>query len=159
MDQSIAVVIPGTNEACFGPFNTNVPIPYHTVSLNHYSGYNPSMGVFTAPCAGVYVFSITVYSYVTENERLYHKVQLMKNGKVMVSVWENNREDHEDNAVQVRLMELQQGDQVYAELMSGRKLCKHLNYNIFTGHILYPYSYPYGYGHDYEYDYDYESEY
>jgi len=94
----------------------------------------------------------------------------MKNGMVGVSVWENNREDSEDSATQVGhvkndenvlwqdfvkvvwkmftvclccqvvTLEMQRGDQVYLELMSGRKLCTHLQYNIFTGYILYPYT-------------------
>lgn len=94
----------------------------------------------------------------------------MKNGKMGVSVWENNREDIEDSATQVRweksitkkmhtyfcfiyfgqyvthlcfqvvVMEMQRGDQVYVELVSGRKLCTFMEYNIFTGHIVYPYT-------------------
>uniref|UniRef100_A0A3B4UE01 Cerebellin 18 n=1 Tax=Seriola dumerili TaxID=41447 RepID=A0A3B4UE01_SERDU len=139
IDPNIAVAIPGSTDHCFGPFNTNVPIPYATVTLNDGMGYNPSLGVFTAPCAGVYVFSITVYSSVEENKRLYHKVQLMLNANPTASVWENNREDGEDSATQVVVLELQRGDQVYVELVSGRKLCKYLDYNIFTGYILYPF--------------------
>lgn len=44
MDPSAAVKAPGSNEACFGPFNTNVPIPYVLVALNNGSGYNPALG-------------------------------------------------------------------------------------------------------------------
>nr|XP_046244866.1 cerebellin 18 [Scatophagus argus] len=138
IDPNIAIAIPGSTERCFGPFNTNVPIPYSSITLNQGGGYNPSLGVFTAPQAGVYSFSCTVYSYVERNERMYHKVQLMKNGKLAVSVWENNREDGEDSATQVVILEMKRGDQVYMELMSGRKLCNHLQYNIFTGYIVYP---------------------
>ncbi|KAM7399669.1 hypothetical protein PAMP_018917 [Pampus punctatissimus] len=139
MDSNIAITIPGSAERCFGPFNTNVPIPYSIISLNDGHGYNPSLGIFTAPCAGVYVFSFTAYSSVEENARLYHKVQLVKNGQLISSVWENNREDGEDSASQVVVLEMLKGDQVYIELMSGRKLCKHLQYNIFTGYMLYPF--------------------
>ncbi|XP_040901506.1 cerebellin 18 [Toxotes jaculatrix] len=139
IDPNIATIIPGTTELCFGPFNTNVPIPYGTVTLNDGRAYNPSLGVFTAPRPGVYVFSFTVYSSVEENGRLYHKVQLILNGKPTASVWENNREDGEDSATQVVVLELQRGDQVYVELTSGRKLYKSLELNIFTGYILYPF--------------------
>ncbi|XP_068567665.1 cerebellin 18 [Cebidichthys violaceus] len=139
------VLTAGSTNICFGPFNTNVPIPYSNVSLNDANGYHPSLGVFTAPCAGVYVFSFTVYSKVGRDELLYHKVQLMKNGVVAVSVWENNREDFEDNGNHVLVLKLQRGDQVYTELMIGRKLCGQLNYNIFTGYILYPDADEYGY--------------
>lgn len=89
--------------------------------------------------------------------------QLMKNGDVAVSVWENNREDGEDSATQVGrlvlfrpleftsllvfderlvfqvvILQMDRGDQAYVELMSGRKLCNQLTYNVFTGHIIYP---------------------
>ncbi|XP_015257492.1 PREDICTED: caprin-2-like [Cyprinodon variegatus] len=141
MTANMAIENFGSPERCFGPFNTNVPIPYPNVTLNSGDRYNPALGVFTASCPGVYMFSFTVYSSVAEGGRLYHKVQLMKNGKVGVSVWENNREDIEDSATQVVVMEMQRGDQVYLELMSGRKLCTKLEHNIFTGHILYPYTY------------------
>ncbi|TNN33424.1 hypothetical protein EYF80_056410 [Liparis tanakae] len=65
-------------------------------------------------------------------------VQLIVNGVVAVSVWENNREDFEDNANQVVVLPLHRGDQVYVQLVSGRKLCSHLQNNIFTGYMLYP---------------------
>lgn len=44
MDPNDALMIAGSNETCFGPFNTNVPIPYASVALNHGRGYNPSWG-------------------------------------------------------------------------------------------------------------------
>lgn len=37
------------------------------------------------------------------------------------------------------MLEMQKGDQVYMELMSGRKICEHLEHNIFTGYMAYPY--------------------
>ncbi|XP_029027776.1 cerebellin 18 [Betta splendens] len=138
MDPNLATTIPGSTERCFGPFNTNVPVPYGNITFNDGRGFSPSLGAFTAPRAGVYVFSFTVYSSAEESGRLYHKVQLMFNGRAVANVWENNREDTEDSASQVVQLELQSGDQVYVELISGRKLCKYLDFNIFTGYILYP---------------------
>ncbi|XP_075906091.1 cerebellin 18 [Nelusetta ayraudi] len=138
MDSAAAAPVPGTDQRCFGPFNTNVPIPYSITTLNEAAGYNPSLGVFTAPKAGVYSFSFTVYSYVQLGARIYHKVQLMKNGIVVASAWENNREDGEDSATQVVVLEMKSGDQVYMELTSGRKLCNRLQFNSFSGHIVYP---------------------
>lgn len=44
MDPNIAIAVAGLAEKCFGPFNTNVPIPYASVTLNHGGGYNPSLG-------------------------------------------------------------------------------------------------------------------
>lgn len=138
MNSSIATPQPDLNVKCFGPFNINVSLSFSVVTLNDGNGYNPALGIFTAPCGGVYVFSFTIYSFVGERKRLYHKVTLMMNGEQAASVWENNREDGEDSATQIVVLELQQGDQVYLEMMSGRNICKHLEYNIFTGFMLYP---------------------
>lgn len=44
MNPGAAVLLPGTTQKCFGPFNTNVPLPYGSVTLNHGQGYNPSLG-------------------------------------------------------------------------------------------------------------------
>ncbi|XP_034557545.1 cerebellin-1 [Notolabrus celidotus] len=130
--------IDGSLKGCFGIFTSNVPIPYTSISLNDGNGYNPTLGAFTAPRAGVYLFSATVYSSVEKDGRLYHKVQMMLNNIVVASVWEDNREDTEDSATQVAVLELKRGDQVYMELMFGRKLCNHLQHNTFTGFMLYP---------------------
>ncbi|XP_019950536.1 cerebellin 18 [Paralichthys olivaceus] len=135
---NITLPMPGYTDRCFGPFNTNVPIPFDSVTLNDGMGYNPSLGAFTAPCAGVYAFSFTIYSSVGEDGRLYHKVQLLQNNGVIVSVWEDNREDGEDSASQVVVLQLKKGDQVYLALTSGRKLCANQGYNSFTGYMLYP---------------------
>lgn len=43
-----ATIVPGDiippPQNCFGPFNTNVSIPYTNVTLNDGGGYNPSLG-------------------------------------------------------------------------------------------------------------------
>lgn len=39
---------------------------------------------------------------------------------------------------QVVVLEMKSGDQVYMELTSGRKLCNRLQFNSFSGHIVYP---------------------
>lgn len=99
-------------------------------------------GTFTAPRAGLYSFSYTVYSNVgAEGERIYYKVQLMKDGQVIASSWEDNREDSEDSAMQTVLLQLKQGNQVYMELVLGRFLCGDTQgYNSFSGYLVYPMS-------------------
>lgn len=98
-----------------------------------------SPGTFTAQRAGLYSFAFTAYSdIVTAGLRLYHMVQLTKNGEAMTGVWEDNREDAEDSATQTLLLHLQPGDQVYVELMSGRYICNdHNQHNTFSGYMLY----------------------
>ncbi|KAL6471271.1 hypothetical protein MHYP_G00199210 [Metynnis hypsauchen] len=125
---------------CFGPFTRNVSIPYQNITLNQGYGYNAALGAFTAPRPGLYSFSYTVYSNVgPAGERLYHKVQLMKDGQVIASSWEDNREDSEDSATQTVLLQLKQGNQVYVELVLGRFLCADTQgYNSFSGFLVYP---------------------
>ncbi|XP_036392509.1 cerebellin 18 [Megalops cyprinoides] len=128
-----------SHAGCFGPFTTNVPIPYNVISLNQGNGYNPALGAFTAPRTGLYSFSFTAYSDVIDaTARLYHQVRLMKNGQVVASVWEDNREDSEDSGTQTVLLSLNRGCQVYVELQSGRQLCNDLaNHNTFSGYLVY----------------------
>uniref|UniRef100_A0A668A4M1 Cerebellin 18 n=1 Tax=Myripristis murdjan TaxID=586833 RepID=A0A668A4M1_9TELE len=124
---------------CFGPFSTDIPIPYSIISLNHGSGYNPALGIFTAPRPGLYSFSFSAYSRVRRSgDRMYYKVQLMRNGEVMASTWEDNREDVEDSSTQTVLLQLQRGGQVYVQLLTGRQLCGDINgLNTFSGYLLY----------------------
>ncbi|XP_070782200.1 cerebellin 18 [Enoplosus armatus] len=125
---------------CFGPFTRNSPIPYDVITLNHGSGYNPALGLFTAPRSGLYSFSFSVYSKVGgEGKRMYYKVQLVRNGEVVASTWEDNREDSEDSSSQTVLLSLQQGGQVYVELLSGRQICGNVQgLNTFSGSMIYP---------------------
>ncbi|XP_071392008.1 cerebellin 18 [Centroberyx affinis] len=132
-----ATMVPSAG--CFGPFTTNVPIAYGNIGINEGNGYNAALGIFTAPRCGLYVFSFTAYSNVGEPaERLYHKVQMMNDGAVVVSMWEDNREDSEDSGTQVVLVHMRRGSQVYMELVSGRHLCGRKEYNRFSGFLLYP---------------------
>uniref|UniRef100_A0A9J8D2S4 Cerebellin 18 n=1 Tax=Cyprinus carpio carpio TaxID=630221 RepID=A0A9J8D2S4_CYPCA len=132
---------------CLGPFNSNMSISYQSVSLNQGNGYNPALepashSTFTAPHAGLYSFSFTAYSNVgSAGQRLYQKLQLMKNGQLMASSWEDNREDSEDSSSQTVLLQLRRGCQVYVELMSGRQLCGDTQgQNTFSGYLVYPFS-------------------
>ncbi|XP_033481102.1 cerebellin-1-like isoform X1 [Epinephelus lanceolatus] len=125
---------------CFGPFTRNSSIPFDVVTLNHGRGYNPTLGIFTAPRSGLYSFSFSVYSKVGgEGTRIYYKMQLMKNGEVVASTWEDNRDDSEDSSTQTLLLPLQQGGQVYVELLSGRQLCGNVKgLNTFAGSLIHP---------------------
>ncbi|XP_076027226.1 cerebellin-1-like [Genypterus blacodes] len=125
---------------CFGPFTTRVSIPYSDVYLNHGRGYNPGLGIFTAPCNGLYSFSFTVYSKMANyDDRMYYKVQLMKNGEVMTSTWEDNRQDSEDSSSQSIVLQMEKGGQVYVALWTGRHLCgDSQGRNTFSGFLIYP---------------------
>lgn len=65
----------------------------------------------------------------------------MKNGQLIASSWEDNREDSEDSSTQTVLLQLRRGCQVYIELLSGRQLCGDTQgYNTFSGYLIYPFS-------------------
>ncbi|KAJ3614713.1 hypothetical protein NHX12_018284 [Muraenolepis orangiensis] len=124
---------------CFGPFSSDVSVPYTTVSLNHGDGYNPALGIFTAPRDGLYSFAFTAYSRMASaGDRLYHQLQLMRNGKVMASIGEENRGNLEDSGTHVVLLSLERGGQVYVVLRTGRLLCGDTGgLNAFSGYLVY----------------------
>lgn len=130
----------GASIKCFGPFLRNTTIPYDVIPLNEGSGYNSVLGLFTAPVPGVYSFSLSVYSRAhSAGDRLYHKVQLMRNAKVEVTTLEDNNWDSEDSSSHTVLLAMKQGDQVYVELVNGRQLCGNIGgLNTFSGYLVYP---------------------
>lgn len=98
-------------------------------------------GTFTAPHAGLYSFSFTAYSRVGDADRLYQKAQLVRNGQLIASSWEDNREDSEDSSTQTVLLQLWRGCQVYVELLSGRQLCGDTQgNNAYSGYLVYPFT-------------------
>ncbi|XP_030638552.1 cerebellin-2-like isoform X2 [Chanos chanos] len=124
---------------CFGPFTSDVTVPYGNVTLNYGNGYNPALGVFTAPRAGVYSFSFLAYSSAgAEAMRLYHRLALVQDGREVSAVWEDNREDLQDSGTHTLLLPLSRGSQVYIQLLSGRVLCDTAGHNKFSGYLLYP---------------------
>lgn len=65
-------------------------------------------------------------------------MQLLRNGEVVASSWEDNRQDSEDSSSQTVLLSLQQGGQVYVELLLGRQLCGIVEgLNTFSGYLIY----------------------
>ena len=61
----------------------------------------------------------------------------MRNGEVMASVWEENREDSEDSSTQGLLVSLERGGQVYVLLRTGRMLCGDVvGRNTFSGYMV-----------------------
>ncbi|RXN13272.1 complement C1q 4 [Labeo rohita] len=130
---SLASPVP-MGKGAFGRSSDRSPSPVQSSAV--------SEGTFTAPHAGLYSFSFTAYSSVgSAGQRLYQKVQLMKNGQLIASSWEDNREDSEDSSTQTVLLQLRRGCQVYVELLSGRQLCGDTKgQNTFSGYLVYPFS-------------------
>uniref|UniRef100_A0A671KQ66 C1q domain-containing protein n=1 Tax=Sinocyclocheilus anshuiensis TaxID=1608454 RepID=A0A671KQ66_9TELE len=117
-------------------------VVYQSIFINIGEAYNSSTGVFTVPryLHGLFSFCLTMYSNKgSEGQRLYQRVALVRQGRSEVAMWEDNREDAEDSATQSVLFSLRAGEQVYAQLMSGREICGDIwGRNIFSGYLLYP---------------------
>ena len=112
-------------------------LPHHIKCHVIASSIHPS-GVFTAPRAGLYSFSFTAYSRrASAGDRMFFQLQLLRNGEVMASVWEENRQDPEDSSTQGLLLSLERGGQVYVLLRAGRMLCGDAaGRNTFSGYMV-----------------------
>ncbi|XP_039456123.1 complement C1q-like protein 2 [Oreochromis aureus] len=108
-----------------GPFNTDTILVYKRVITNIGNAYSPVTGVFTAPIAGVYYFTLFYHAGGSHTQYLF----LHKNSEVMVMtndhVTHSEVADNGGNAV-IRMaskfattavfLELQQGDKVYVRM-------------------------------------------
>ncbi|XP_031616199.2 complement C1q-like protein 3 [Oreochromis aureus] len=93
-----------------GPFNTDTILVYKGVITNIGNAYSPVTGVFTAPIAGVYYFTIFCHARGGRSQRLY----LYKNNEVMVMTNDLSTADTEtDNGGNAVFLQLQEGDKVY----------------------------------------------
>ncbi|XP_034145218.1 complement C1q-like protein 2 [Esox lucius] len=117
-----------------GPFNTDTTLQYKRVFSNFGSGYNPATGVFTAMVKGVYFFRYTMFYSGNANA----VVSLRKNGQLIVSTWDTGSGEAQDFASNAAIVELEVGDNVYAQLSANRQVFEDAgNYNTFSGFLLF----------------------
>ncbi|KAI4808335.1 hypothetical protein KUCAC02_000399 [Chaenocephalus aceratus] len=96
----------GGGEQKIGPFDTDKTLIYRTVITNIGAAYGPSTGVFVAPVAGVYYFTIFFHAGGGYGERL----QLYKNNELVLLTHDEGYYTNGGHAV---FLQLEQGDQVY----------------------------------------------
>ncbi|KAG7264487.1 hypothetical protein CRUP_017189 [Coryphaenoides rupestris] len=103
-------------------------------------------GTFTAPLAGIFSFSFTAYASVAApGGRMYHQLQLRRDGEAVASAWEDNRQDSEDSSTHTLALSLERGAQVYVVLRNGRQLCGDTaGRNAFSGYLVYAAADPMG---------------
>ncbi|XP_026018485.1 uncharacterized protein LOC113019154 [Astatotilapia calliptera] len=106
----------GRGNAHIGPFNTDIIIAYKKVITNFGNAYSPVTGVFTAPLAGVYYFTIFYHG-----GRSYpHYLRMFKNNELTVFTADHKTEsDGADNGGNAVFLQLQQGDQVYVSMAAN----------------------------------------
>ena len=111
-------------------FGNGQNVRFDHVITNVGNGYAHSQGTFTAPVAGVYVFSTTLMSYYNHNDHF----QLMINGNMVYRLYVggggSNNHDTTGSSV---VIHLQQGDIVSIQNMDVNENVYGVLYSLFTG--------------------------
>ncbi|XP_049424428.1 complement C1q-like protein 3 [Epinephelus fuscoguttatus] len=116
-----------------GPFNKNTTLIYRTVITNIGDAYSPHTGVFVAPVAGVYYFTIFYHAQGFLHSRLW----LFKNKQHMLTTNDHQTNaDGADNGGNAVFMQLQLGDQVYVLMDKGSHVWGTDYHTTFSGFLV-----------------------
>ncbi|XP_067435965.1 uncharacterized protein [Thunnus thynnus] len=116
-----------------GPFNTDTTLIYETEITNIGGAYNQSTGIFTAPVAGVYYFTI----FFRAEGHHEAKLLLYKNLQLMIMTHDHPSDsDGADNGGNAVFLQLQQGDQVYVQLAVNTHVWGHGQHTTFSGFLV-----------------------
>uniref|UniRef100_UPI0037E8A760 complement C1q-like protein 3 n=1 Tax=Semicossyphus pulcher TaxID=241346 RepID=UPI0037E8A760 len=116
-----------------GPFGSETTLVYQRVITNVGNAYSGSTGVFTAPFAGVYYFTIFHHAGGTPGTELF----LYRNNERVVQTQDHpavyETAHNGGNAV---FLELQQGDQVYVRMGPDSHVYGSSYHTTFSGFLV-----------------------
>ncbi|XP_063757352.1 complement C1q tumor necrosis factor-related protein 6-like [Eleginops maclovinus] len=127
---SVAVGGGGTN---IGPFNTVTTLIYRTVITSVGGAYSPITGIFVAPVAGLYYFTI-FYNAGGKHQTI---LQLYKNNEFLLATSDRpSAPDQADNGGNAVFLQLVQGDQVYVRLGANSFVWGNNYHTTFSGFLV-----------------------
>ncbi|XP_048020570.1 cerebellin 14 [Megalobrama amblycephala] len=119
----------------FGPHAEETTLVYENAYTNIGNAYDVNTGIFTAPVKGVYFFNFVVFNPYA----LSTGVRLLKNGNFVVAASDNPPgQDTEDTTCNSVTLLLEQGDQIYLQLLNQCRIYTDMwKRNTFSGHLLF----------------------
>ncbi|XP_042258137.1 complement C1q-like protein 3 [Thunnus maccoyii] len=116
-----------------GPFNTDTTLIYRAVITNIGGAYSQYTGIFTAPVAGVYYFTIFFHAG-GEHEAI---LSVYKNNQLLVVTHDHQSDsDSADSGGNAVFVQLQLGDMVYVRLAANSHIWGKYNKTTFSGFLV-----------------------
>ncbi|CAJ1085916.1 complement C1q-like protein 4 [Xyrichtys novacula] len=116
-----------------GPFSTDTVLVFKKVFTNIGNAYNGVTGIFAAPVAGVYYFTIFFHAAGDHEGKLY----MYKNADLIIVTHDQKSDtDPADNGGNAVFLQLQQGDQVYVQLPANCHVWGSNGHTTFSGFLV-----------------------
>jgi len=112
----------------------NQPIVFDRVVTNVGNAYNPHLGAFTAPVAGIYVFSVSLLSIAGHTTHY----QIKKNNNFISNIYLRTPPGagEYESTSQTVVLQLTKGDDVTLRNMDGDESLHGINYSTFAGFLV-----------------------